>query len=119
MQLNSSDTREFWKRIGKICMTDEREVLDKWKNDYSGLLNFNHHTGALDDPINVTTSIPAGIKNLITLEEVSKALHHAKLGKAVGTDDIPTKVLQNETAKHFLYVLFIIVMNTVLFLQPG
>ncbi len=127
MQLNSSDPREFWKRIGKIgvaaerrtnipwevvneeglIVTDEREVLDKWRNDYSGLLNFNHHTGALDDdPINVTTSIPAGIENPITLEEVSKALHHPKLGKVVGTDYIPTEVLQNETAKHFLYVLF-------------
>ncbi len=126
MQLNSPDPKEFWKRIGKIDMaverrtnipwevvneeglivTYEREVLDKWKNDYFGLLNFNHHTDALDDPINVTTSIPAGIKNPITLEEISKALRHAKLGKAVGTDDIPTEALQNETAKHFLYVLF-------------
>ncbi len=54
----------------------------------------------------MTTSITAVIENPITLEEVSKVLCHAKLGKAVGTDDIPTEVLQNETAKHFLYVLF-------------
>ncbi len=28
------------------------------------------------------------------------------MGKAVGTDDIPTEELQNETAKHFLCVPF-------------
>ena len=132
MQLNSTDPREFWKRIGKIGVAADRKpnipweieedglvkrdrdsVLNKWKCDFSDLLNYDVPCGEPGQSINTdnhsnipTPLIDTGLDNPITMEEVRKCVIKAKMGKAVGCDELPAEVLDNETARQFLYSLF-------------
>ena len=48
----------------------------------------------------------------ISRNEVSKAISHAKKGKSVGIDEIPTDVLKNEVAIDILHKLISICFNT-------
>lgn len=132
MQLNATNPREFWKKIGKIGVASERKtgipweivqdgeickdkeaVLGKWKNDFSDLLNYN--TDQQSDQninsgdINNGASVPhsdTGLETQISYLEVKKAIANAKQGKAVGCDNIPVEILNNDTACKYLHQLF-------------
>ncbi len=137
-RLNTSDPREFWKMLKKLGPTrkdsipwevyDEngqvqREkdyVLNKWKNEFSSLLNDN--TGIYDDrfkaemlsnkshlergmldPLYVSD---VDLNKPITADEVRKAVTRTKNGKAMGTDNIPNEVLKNDLVIGALHAFF-------------
>ena len=119
----------FWKKMGSVGMstkpkknipwevvladgstsTNYDDVMSRWKHDFELLLNYqNHQTIELCDlpelPVNLldTSSLDA----TITIEEVSYALLKANKGKALGNDQIPLEVINNQTCTLFLLQLF-------------
>ena len=89
----------------------KQPVLNKWRNDFADLLNHesqvqNEEQGTSSSEGSNPPLIDTGLENEITLQEVKKAMSKAKHGKAVGCDDIPTEVLDNDSAVQFLFSLF-------------
>ena len=113
-ECNKDNTR-FWKSIGKIGVSSAKrnlipfeitnqdgtvshntqDVLNKWKFDFSNLLNCNSNNDieipAEDRPV------PERHKPLFeenfTILEVKKAVQSAKRGKSCGFDEIPRVVV--------------------------
>ncbi len=126
--LNSTDPKEFWKKIGQIGIANDRQkipwevyinnenvvssdpkvVLEKWKSDFSELLNPESHNN--EPSQNVTgdhnQTDNAGLDNRITMIEVNRVLCRMKTGKAVGIDEIPLECLKNEQIKMFMVKMF-------------
>ncbi len=96
---------------------DKRNVLNRWSCDFKNLFtgigndNFDENhlqhvkTSLQNDswPENVPDTEQLNID--ITLEEVQKAVYHAKLRKATGIDSIPAEVLKNPTCISLLHKL--------------
>lgn len=118
------DQNQFWKRIGKTGIISDRSkripmqvtlndgsissdvkiVLQKWQKEFSSLLNVEYN-------INVDFGNSVDIKNTaldaeISILEIIKAVHKAKVGKAAGIDLIPSEVLKNDTSIFILHSLF-------------
>ena len=79
--------------------------MSRWNHDFELLLNYlNHQTVELCDlpelPVNFldTSSLDAPI----TIEEVRYALLKGNKGKALGNDQIPLEVINNQTCTLFL-----------------
>jgi hypothetical protein len=130
LELHSSNKREFWKFIGRTgihternskntwellnndgaCVRDPYVILEKWKSDFSKLLNEqNVNDNCNEHNISVSAvneTIDTGIDAPICGEEIRYALLKAKNGKAYGFDGIPVEVLRNRTAFHFLLKMF-------------
>jgi hypothetical protein len=133
LNLEAENKKEFWKYVGNIGMgqerkqdipwevvdaegdtcSDRKEVLNRWKADFSGLLNAentNVTEGATQSSETERgtnqTVVDAGITLPIRLKEVELALRKAQNGKAQGFDCIPTEVLRNQTTVNFLHRLF-------------
>ena len=129
MQEYSDNSTEFWRTIGKVGISQTRKrhipmevilrdgtvsrdpvsVLDKWKHDFSSLLNCQQaddsDEGQSTDSHNISTSDPI-FNEHISIFELKKALDNSKKGKACGVDAIPSEVLCNDTSVSFLHVLF-------------
>jgi hypothetical protein len=126
--IQQQDTREFWKRIGRIGVGSERtrripmevvmddgsvsrdtaDVLHKWKSDFQVLLNS-------DNPVNNTTtpsiSSPTGngcpvMDGDISVEEIGAVVVNLRRGKSVGIDELPSETLQSANVILFLHKLF-------------
>ncbi len=120
---------DFWKKIGKFGIknksnksipweivnedgsisTHKADVIERWRNDFELLLN--------PPDIRYDGTMPPLLERLgerdtsminegITTDEVRYAVRNAGMGKAVGDDDIPTEVLNNETCIIYLQQLF-------------
>ena len=123
------DQTRFWKSIGKIGVNSSKadiipmevitqdgstttctiDVLNKWKNDFSSLLNCNIKSPAREVTANdkpVSDQDVSFFEQNISILEVKKAVNGAKRGKACGVDQIPSEVLQNDVSICFLHVLF-------------
>ena len=48
----------------------------------------------------------SNLNNFITVGEETRALNRLKKGNAVGFDEIPSEVLQNDSCVYFLHDLF-------------
>ncbi len=101
-------------------ISDREQVLNRWKNDYFEL--YNDSSGDYDDSFrteilntkahlerNMQDPLFVGDPQLsrpIQIDEVKKAVGHAKNRKAVGTDNIPKKVLKSPTVINVLHLFF-------------
>ena len=136
--LNTDNPKKFWRRIGEIGMANERkpkipleviddagnlltnkkEVIDKWKNDYENLYNEkigqsfdgNHlHQikqlleNSIDDGSIFPKADCSSLNTHVTREEVRQAIYKMKNGKASGADEIPAEVLKNDTCIEILH----------------
>ncbi|VDI61349.1 Hypothetical predicted protein [Mytilus galloprovincialis] len=95
------DPREFWKKIGKVGVGNERQksipmevtlddgttstdtntVLNKWKNCFDKLLNCNNQTIETNGNINISDDF---LDREILFEEVVNAIAKSKNGKSPG-----------------------------------
>ena len=131
LEMQSHDPQEFWKYIGQLGVakerkenipwevinndgsvsSDRREVLLKWANDFQGLLNPDVESATLTCDTTQGQGehqnlIDTGLNDPVSLLDVRKALHKAKLGRATGFDQIPVETLKSDTAVKFLHRLF-------------
>ena len=133
LEMQSKDQREFWRKIGHIGISQDRQnttplevklddgsvsddlqtVLKKWQADFSNLLNpvtINDDDTTVREPLNTTTenamTHDPELNREITNSEFMKVINKAKNNKAPGHDDIPIDVLKNESAIQFLLRLF-------------
>ena len=125
----------FWKTIGKLGVGQCRkqqipmevvledgsisikhlDILNKWKNDFSSLLNGGItvvDSNIVLQPTSVNEQTDPCFNEHISLFEVKKAIFNAKKGKACGFDNIPSEVLQNDMSVSFLHILFNICFDT-------
>ena len=127
LELSSSDSKEFWKMIGKIGVVSERKinipwevvngdsasndpktVLEKWGSDFSKLLNpkpLPSDELSWADSVTTEASVP-DLDKSISRTEVNKVLAAMKSGKAVGVDQLPIEALRSECVQKFMYKLF-------------
>ncbi|CAG2255684.1 unnamed protein product [Mytilus edulis] len=122
--LESTNQTEFWKKIGRVGVGEERRkaipmsvqlpdgsishdrdaVLNEWKRSFCSLLN---PEGSIDNlPTDTSTDNGATMNYDITHEEVKRAVISLKVNKAVGVDEIPAEVLKNPRLLNFLLSLF-------------
>ncbi|CAG2231612.1 unnamed protein product [Mytilus edulis] len=122
--LESTNQTEFWKKIGRVGVGEERRkaipmsvqlpdgsishdrdaVLNEWKRSFCSLLN---PEGSIDNlPTDTSTDNGATMNYDITHEEVKRAVISLKVNKAVGVDEIPSEVLKNPRLLNFLLSLF-------------
>ena len=125
----------FWKTIGKLVVSQCRkqqipmevvledgsistkhlDILNKWKNDFSSLLNggiTDADSNIVLQPTSVNEQTDPCFNEHISFFEVKKAIFNAKKGKACGFDNIPSEVLQNDMSVSFLHILFNICFDT-------
>ena len=123
------DNREFWKSNGRIGIGDERKksipvevsntdgtvsrdlnaVLNKWKTDFSHLLNpqvSDKHGSRVDHNMNINSYSDDGLNNGILALEAAEAMRSMKNNKAYGVDELPAEVIKNDNFIHLLTVLF-------------
>ena len=139
METQHKDQREFWRKIGKIGVGQNRQnviplevkleddsvsddiptVLNRWKTDFSNLLNpvsevsdANRPFNALGNNQNPLILNDTELNGTITHDELIKILKTAGNNKAPGHDTIQTEVLKNETSKIFLLRLFNVCFQT-------
>ena len=128
--LCDQDQVNFWKKIGKIGIVQERKrripleivrpdgsvctdtdaVKQKWQADFCTLLNPVAAIDRVPDtelpayPIPVNESEDLNVD--ISYDEVVEALKKVKSGKAVGIDKLPVEALKNATCAMFMTHLF-------------
>ena len=132
------DHTRFWKSIGKTGVSNAKrnhipceimtpdgsesqetdEVLNKWKSDFSHLLNCSANTESevpSDERRVPSQHVPSESMHLFeenfSILEVLKAVRSAKRGKSCGFDEIPSEVLSNDASVNFLHVLFNVCFN--------
>ena len=128
-QLARSDQQEFWKKIGKGGIGQERQklipleviledgsiskspdvVMNKWKTSFSDLLNPIIHTGATEEGTlrdNSVLHLDHDMNSVITRNEVIKAVNSMKSNKASDIDNIPAEFWKNSALSDIITVLF-------------
>ena len=128
----NNDQQQFWRDIGKLGVAQSKNkqipmevvdqegnancsinvVLDKWKQDFSSLYNCSFidndssdiHCSNMYAPAGLERSV-AELNRNISIFEVKQALTNANRGKACGTDEIPSDVLNNDISIAFIHVL--------------
>ena len=91
-------------------------MLERLKTDYNSLYNNAVEINQYDDCLleNIPAEMQNGVPNVLNYDisdlnveisrsEVKDAVYRAKLGKAVGIDEIPSEILRNETCIDLLY----------------
>ena len=128
-----NDNDQFWKSIGRLgigfgerqnkipmeIMKEDgslssklHDVMAKWKEYFQRLLNpriESEQSRAIDTYTNdkyEQEDRTSNLNNFITIGEVTRTLNRLKNGKAVGFNEIPSEVLQNDSCAYFLHVLF-------------
>ncbi|CAC5399804.1 unnamed protein product [Mytilus coruscus] len=126
-KLMESNQRDFWKSIGKLGMSNERNqsipwsiiddegtvktdknlVLGKWKSDFEQLFSVNPNVRppAYDNETRENQPDVTELNEPISREEIIVAVERAKLRKATGFDEIPAEVLKNQTAIDLLHLI--------------
>ena len=128
----NNDQQQFWRDIGKLGVAQSKNkqipmevvdqkgnancninvVLDKWKQDFSSLNNCSFidndssdiHCSNMYAPAGLERSV-AELNRNISIFEVKQALTNANRGKACGTDEIQSDVLNNDISIAFIHVL--------------
>ena len=99
--------------LDQDCLsTDIKDVLTKWKTEFSKLLNTAHNNIYNDDSVHQVDRTDDILDTHFSVLEVKHALDKAKKGKAFGVDSIPVDVLKNDTSVLFLHVLFNVCFET-------
>ena len=86
-----------------------KDVLDKWKNCFSDILNQQDAESVDNHKIRTQRNIADRenhINNCISLYEVRQAARKLKKGKSTGYDQIPADVLCFEPCVNFLHKFF-------------
>ena len=118
LNMNNSDSKQFWRKIGNIGIGNERQsaipnevvlsdgsvtnnmdsVLNKWKNCFYNLLNQNNNTDSLviNENICVDNNITCDLLDKeITFNEVYNIVMNSKNGKSPGVDLLQSKLCKN------------------------
>ncbi|VDI27419.1 Hypothetical predicted protein [Mytilus galloprovincialis] len=123
----ASNPKEFWRKIGKIGVGNERQnnipmevklsdgslcnnqnvVIDTWKNSFCDMLNQNHSSISLNSNQVIFDEF---LDNVISIDEVYKVLNLSKNGKSPGIDDIQVELFKNNTALNALTRIFNILL---------
>lgn len=133
--LNTDNPSDFWKHINKLgpqnknknipmkvklnddYVTNEKVVLEKWKEDFSRLYNAPNTNDFDDNFLNVIleqklriesnlTETNDYINRSISYDEIENIIMHLKNKKSVGIDNIPNEVLKNKDVIITLWKLF-------------
>ncbi|XP_047502966.1 uncharacterized protein LOC125048346 [Penaeus chinensis] len=92
-----------------VVLTDENDIKERWRTYFEQLMNVEN-----DRIDSVIEARPEEVIDVITAEEVERALRKMKKGKATGPDDIPVeawKVL-GRTGVIILLEIFTTIMET-------
>jgi hypothetical protein len=128
---SQGNPNEFWKKIGKIGVrsecrntipmevkindgsicNDKKVVLDKWKNDFSNMLNKNYSNN-IDINSNSESIHHEYLDSEITTNEVYNVLKCSKNRKSPGVDDIQVELYKNPSALNALTCIFNICYNS-------
>lgn len=128
--LDSGNSQQFWKEIGKIGIGKERrkyipmevvlpdgtisthvnDVLETWKGSFNQLLNpitsYQHDESRIPNNLDDENDNEGYLNDVIHLNEIKAALHRMKDNKAEGIDEIPSEVLKNHHLLNVLSSLF-------------
>ena len=125
--LTEDDSREFWKKIGRTGVGEERkkiipmeiyndegeiirdknEVMKKWKNDFQTLLNPIESEGSeILDSTDLDEDNDYYLNSLISSQEVVNAMKAMKRNKAFGADGLPAEVLKGACLTELLVAMF-------------
>ncbi|CAG2239248.1 unnamed protein product [Mytilus edulis] len=102
---------EVTMKDNSIC-TDPKIVLDKWKCNFSNMLNSGNLYEATEKDVNSCIITDGILDSEITNEEVLNILKLSKAGKSPGCDEIPMEMYKNQTAISALTQVFNICCNT-------
>ncbi|CAC5406288.1 unnamed protein product [Mytilus coruscus] len=114
--------RNEWRTVrtenGEVT-NDTDTVLERWKTEYESAFNSVDSCNNFDDTFladiknrvqnenNYRNDIDVSDLNReISREEVKDAVYKAKLGKAIGIDEIPSEILRNDNCIDLLHKLF-------------
>ncbi|CAG2219168.1 unnamed protein product [Mytilus edulis] len=118
VNLNKSDPRQFWRKIGNIGIGNDRQskipnevlrsdgsvtnniddVLQKWKDSFHGLLNSdpdNNNNFGVENLIVKNDIVCNDLDDYISFDEVYKVAMAAKNGKSPGVDCIQAELCKN------------------------
>ena len=126
LSLPQRDPSAFWKHIGQLGVGQDRRrnipmeivapdgsvsndhdtVMTKWRDDFCHLLNpVNQDDVGVPDPGD-QDHIEHHFNDVITRQEVVRALTKAKKNKAMGVDNIPVETLCSDNTIDLLHTLF-------------
>ena len=121
------DSREFWKKIGRTGVDEERKkvvpmeiytnggeitwgkqlVMKKWRDDFKSLLNpVQSVKRNIEDMVNMDEENNNLLNSVISTQEVSDAMKAMKRNKAFGVGRLPAEVLKSSCLTKLLTVLF-------------
>ena len=129
VNLNKSDPRQFWRKIGNIGIGNDRQskipnevlrsdgsvtnnmddVLQKWKDSFHGLLNSdpdNNKNFGVENLIVKNDIVCNDLDDYISFDEVYKVAMAAKNGKSPGVDCIQAELCKNYAVIFTLTKLF-------------
>ena len=88
---------------------DQHVVLNKWKTDFSSLLNpqlSNRPDDRLNRNANITSYCEGVMNDEISVQEVAESMKSLKNNKAYGVDELPVEVVKNGNLINLLVCLF-------------
>ena len=121
LTVESENPKQFWNMIKRLgprqnteipleiidnngqIVCDIPAVLDHWKLEFHNLYNKSNLENNVDE---VKTVFTNNMDEPFCISEVSKAIQHAKNGKAPGPDGLPYDIFKNEASTQLLTVLF-------------
>ncbi|CAG2203532.1 unnamed protein product [Mytilus edulis] len=129
VNLNKSDPRQFWRKIGNIGIGNDRQskipnevlrsdgsvtnniddVLQKWKDSFHSLLNSdpdNNNNFGVENLIVKNDIVCNDLDDYISFDEVYKVAMAAKNGKSPGVDCIQAELCKNYAVIFTLTKLF-------------
>ncbi len=105
----------LWEIVGdnNECITDKQHVLNKWKDDFKGLLTppetndaeakkFEEHIHRENEDLINNSPTNEEINIAFTYDEVRKIVNHAKKGKAPGIGGLTSDILKNTPSVELL-----------------
>ena len=126
-ELESTDSKMFWKEIGKIGISQDRrkeipmevklpngdistnvsDILNVWKTGFEQLLNGSNAEN-IGDPHyeNPNPNDTDSLNYIIDENELRLAINKLKNNKATGTDELPAEILKCDRLTHVLLKLF-------------
>lgn len=126
-RLTGEDSREFWKKIGRTGVGEERkkniqmeiyngkgeiirdkqQVLSKWQNDFKELLNpVESMERDIVDTVNLDEENNYCLNSHISSLEVTDAMKAMKRNRVFGIDRLPAEVLKSSCLTKLLTALF-------------
>ena len=132
----TSDPNKFWdsiKRLGprkksgipmevygenQNIITDQEQVLNKWKSEFERLFNLQPDPGQFDDDfyneciteLNAQPTVHVAhfpeLDHDIQIDEVIRVIKHARNNKSVGIDNFPYEIFKNAGSEQILTSLF-------------